>query len=58
MIFIYGLYEIGKENIRYVGKTNNIKKRLSEHINDSKRNNKTHKQNWIRSILNRGEILI
>ena len=32
--YIYGLYEVGKENeIRYVGKSDNIYKRLKDHRN-------------------------
>ena len=39
-------------NIRYVGKTNNIKKRLSSHINEAKKGNgKRYVLNWIYSLL-------
>jgi predicted GIY-YIG superfamily endonuclease len=48
MLYIYGLYSNNIKNIRYVGKTNNINKRLYEHLNDAKRNDKTHKQKWLR----------
>lgn len=51
-IYIYGLY-VENENIRYVGKTNNLKKRLYEHVNNSK-NKKTHKDNWIQKELKLG----
>jgi len=55
-IYIYGLYEEGKEDkIRYIGKTNklDLQKRLREHICESFRNNKkTHKKHWIKSVLN------
>jgi len=48
--YIYGLYEVGKENeIRYVGKSDNIYKRLKDHRNDKANN---HKTCWIKSILN------
>ena len=56
-IFIYGLYEEGNEDIRYIGKTNkeNIKKRLNEHICESFRENEiTHKRNWIKNVINNG----
>lgn len=53
-MYIYALYEIGKEDdIRYVGKTNNLKKRLRDHINDSK-NKRTYKECWINSVYNNG----
>ena len=52
--FIYGLYNIldDKKEIRYVGKSDNPKKRLIRHINNTKYNSKnskklTHKENWI-----------
>jgi predicted GIY-YIG superfamily endonuclease len=42
-------------NIRYVGKTDNPIKRLKTHIYESKKLKKTHKHNWILSLLNRWE---
>ena len=42
-------------NIRYVGKTDNPIKRLKTHIYESKKLKKTHKHNWILSLLNRDE---
>lgn len=54
-VFIYGLYEKGKSECRYIGKTNkyNLQKRLNEHINESFREKKyTHKRNWIKNIIN------
>lgn len=60
MVSIYGLYDKKDNIIRYIGKTNklDIKKRLKEHINETIRNNKkSHKRNWIRSVINNnGEI--
>jgi len=43
--YIYGLTE--NDKIRYIGKSGNPKKRLSEHIRESKRIQKTHKQRWL-----------
>lgn len=41
--------------IRYVGKTFNIKTRLTAHITRARRTNSTlHSSNWIRSLLDRG----
>jgi hypothetical protein len=54
-IFIYYLSD-EKGNIRYVGKTKNSpRKRLYKHILESKTNKKSHKTNWIKSLLNKGE---
>jgi hypothetical protein len=50
--YIYGLYEIGKEDeIRYIGKSDNPKKRLRDHRN-SKDN--SYKSCWIKSVLKSG----
>lgn len=49
MTYIYGLYAT-ENNIRYVGKTDNLKKRLYEHILNSKYK-KTHKDIWIQKEL-------
>jgi group I intron endonuclease len=39
------------DDIRYVGRTFNLNKRLKQHINESNKNN-THKSNWIRKVKN------
>jgi hypothetical protein len=50
--YIYGLYQIGKEyEIRYIGKSDNPKKRLRDHRN-SKDN--SYKSCWIKSVLKSG----
>ena len=46
--YIYAL-EYPKNNIRYVGKSNDPEKRLKRHISDSKKR-KTHKDKWIQSL--------
>jgi len=52
--YIYGLYEVGKEEeIRYVGKSDNPKSRLNSHRARAYKEH-THKSCWIRSILKRG----
>lgn len=49
--YIYGLYEVGKENeIRYVGKSDNPKNRLRSHLSTAYKEN-THKSCWIKSII-------
>lgn len=51
--YIYGLYEVGKEDlIRYIGKSDNLKKRLKDHRNDKRKT--SHKSCWISSVINRG----
>jgi hypothetical protein len=58
-IYIYTLKERGVDKIRYIGKTNNIKRRLREHLIESVKLNKSHKHKWINSVLeNSGEIEI
>jgi hypothetical protein len=50
-IYIYTLKDPINNQIRYVGQTNNPKKRLSKHINNSKScKDKRHISNWIRSL--------
>lgn len=42
------------KRVRYVGKTKNTDHRLAQHISESRRGEKTHKCNWIRSLLELG----
>lgn len=52
--YIYGLYEVGKEDeIRYVGKSDNPRKRFNNHIKQMKYEKNTYKNNWINSVYNR-----
>ena len=55
-VFIYSLKEKGTDIIKYIGKTNDLERRLSEHILESK-NKKTHKSNWINSVLKRNGVI-
>ena len=48
-VYIYILSH--NDDIRYVGRTFNVNKRLRQHINESNKNN-THKSNWIRKVKN------
>jgi len=50
---IYVLIDPITNLVRYVGKTDDIKIRLKEHIRKAKYS-KTHKNNWINSLLNKG----
>lgn len=48
--YIYGLIDPNTKIIRYIGKSDCPKTRLSNHIQTSKKSN-THKSNWIKSLL-------
>ena len=50
--FIYGLCDPETNEIRYIGKSNQPKKRLQDHIYSCERT-VTHKNNWIKSLLNK-----
>lgn len=54
IIYIYGLINPLDENdLRYIGKTDNLKRRIKEHVNDAKKcKNNNWKNNWIRKLLN------
>lgn len=55
-VYIYCLKD-SQNNIRYIGKTNNVEKRLQSHISEAKRYNKSrHVLNWIKSLINNGEL--
>lgn len=55
-VFIYGLYDPRQDGvIRYIGKANNLKKRLSSHLRDAKRR-KTPVYDWINSLTRVGVI--
>lgn len=50
--YIYSLSDPMTGEIRYIGKTyNELKKRLYSHIMECKTDRKTHKINWIKSLL-------
>ncbi len=52
-IFIYKLIDPRTNEIRYIGKTKNkLKKRLYEHCTERNLKTNTHKNNWIKQLLN------
>lgn len=51
-IYIYGLSDPRDGRIRYVGKTNNIQRRLESHIYDMPGAN-PRKERWIQSLINK-----
>lgn len=53
--YIYAL-ESNDGDIRYIGKSNNPKRRLSTHIKESTKHTLTHKQAWINSLIKLGEL--
>ena len=52
-IYIYLLIDPISNQIRYVGKTNNIKQRFKNHLN-SCRDKNTHKRNWLNKLKKQG----
>ena len=59
-IFIYGLYNSFDSEIRYIGKTNNVKRRITDHIIEAKSGNYSHfpKNRWIlKTIAENGKVL-
>jgi hypothetical protein len=50
-VYIYGLYDPETRELRYIGKANNLAKRLWCHIRDAKGGQRTHKAAWIRKLL-------
>ncbi len=55
--FIYTLSD-KNGHIRYIGKTNTPRKRIYSHIQECKTSNKSHKINWIKSLLAKNEVPI
>lgn len=53
MVFIYGLFDPTTNELRYVGKTNNLRLRLNGHMS-SQNKESSHKRNWIKGLLNKG----
>ena len=51
MVYIYSLKHPITNEVRYIGKTINVKRRYKQHLYD-KRN--SHKANWVRSLRNEG----
>ena len=52
-IYIYSLKDPETDEVRYIGKTTNINKRLRAHITRSKTNT-YHSARWIKSLINKG----
>jgi len=52
---IYALIDPNTKEMRYIGQTNNLKKRLGQHYTPSEFKNKTHKVNWLKSLVKEGK---
>lgn len=55
---IYTLSDPNTGIVRYIGKTNNIEKRLSRHLSNNHLSNSTRKNNWIISLLRKNQLPI
>lgn len=51
MTYIYGLIDPRNGRVRYVGKSDNPKSRLGDHLKDK---SLCHRTNWVRSLLSEG----
>ena len=53
-VSVYVLIDPEVNEVGYVGKTTNLKKRLNRHLNESKGSTSSHKKAWIKSLLKKG----
>jgi len=56
--FIYALNDPNTHEVKYIGKTNNLKKRLQSHLSNNQLSSATRKNNWIISLLRDNKIPI
>lgn len=49
---VYGLLEPSTHEIRYVGKAINLDNRIRKHLQPSKLKESTHKNNWLKKLIN------
>lgn len=54
MNYIYALIDPITEQVRYVGKTNNISDRMKRHLGNLNVDPNKHKVNWIKKLLRQG----
>ena len=55
-VFIYCLKDPITDELRYIGKSLNPKRRFTQHLWEASRGIKTHKNNWIRKIISSGNV--
>lgn len=58
LAFIYTLSEPNTRQVRYVGKTFDLKCRFSQHIHRAKKNTQSYVYTWIRALMRNGELPI
>jgi hypothetical protein len=56
--FIYTLTDPNTNEVRYIGKTNNLTKRLRSHVSNNQLSKLTKKNNWIVSLLRKNQLPI
>jgi group I intron endonuclease len=52
--YIYELIDPRDNSVRYIGKTNNPRKRIVLHLSRAKKSTKTRKEAWMKGLLNEG----
>lgn len=52
--FIYTLENPETHEIRYIGKTNKINKRLNQHLYEASSKRRSYKNSWIKSLKKEG----
>lgn len=55
MISIYALFDPNTGRCRYIGQAKNPQSRFKRHLTDAVRYNRTHKERWIKSLLDKGQ---
>lgn len=54
-VTLYYLIDPITNDVRYIGRTKNtLSRRLNGHLSKARKGNKSHKNDWIRSILSKG----
>lgn len=56
--FIYTLSDPNNKKVKYIGKTNNIKRRFLSHLSNNQLSKSTKKNNWIISLLRKNQLPI
>lgn len=52
---IYGLFDPTTKELRYVGYSNSLNRRISEHYEPARLKKKTHKNDWLKTLLARNQ---
>jgi plasmid maintenance system antidote protein VapI len=54
MFYLYGLFDPTTNDLRYIGKTYDLKMRLKGHLSKYSLQTKSHKNHWLKSLLEKG----